>query len=185
MPHRLEDRPDSPIMFDAREEEFAALHEITKSPEWLWLVCMQGRPGLTSFLSEVENTDFIPGTPLNDYFQLYIVDWPEERTIRFVVIGVPASYRSRAEFFAQKHGLRIANGVPTMFVGDIKNPKFFPANHDYVFTLENVPGHSVYKNDWATIKKLLSQDKEHSETQPDIQVIPISEQTPDEKPTEP
>lgn len=50
---------------------------------------------------------------------------------------------------AAANGLRIANGVPHMVSGDGKgNAKVshFPVENERIFTLENIPGHPVYKN---------------------------------------
>lgn len=175
MPRKVpEGRPDAILVFDPNPGEYITLKQMTANPDRLYMAAALWRPGVQSFMSDIEMLDFPWGTPENDLFEVFMVHWPEDEDLQFLVIGVPKDYRPKAEALAKKHGLRIANGLPTIIKaepGGKSITQFFPADHDHVFTLENTEGHPVYKNDPELLREMLQQDNDYLTTPPGEVVI--------------
>ncbi|MFC1594805.1 hypothetical protein ACFL3E_00035 [Patescibacteria group bacterium] len=113
------------------------------------------RPGVIECITALELTHYKPDTPRNDDFHLRIINWSD---IAWILVSIPTNEVCLMESTADACGLRIANGVPTM----ISQGEFsqFPANNERVFTLENKPGHPVYRNDPAITVALREGERE-------------------------
>ena len=97
------------------------------------------RPGVLDCVQMLENIHYKPGSDRNHLFLLRLLDWQD---ILWTIVSIPIAEKANMERVAQVNGLRIANGVPTMFAdGGIHS---FPVSNDRVFTLENIHGHPVY-----------------------------------------
>lgn len=126
-------------------EEIAdrTIQEIKKqlsNPDLITYVAMSERPGVSLFSVLLEHTFYKPGTSDNEKFIMHLIKW--ERILWFV-ITIPAIEKNRAEVVAKKSGIRIADGVPSMITS--KGVAQFPLDMKNVFTLENEPGHPMYK----------------------------------------
>lgn len=98
------------------------------------------RPGVSDCIQMLEHTHYKPGTNRNHLFMMRLLDWQD---MLWVIISIPIAEKVNMERVAQVNGLRVANGVPTMFAGgDVHH---FPVSNDRIFTLENVSGHPVYR----------------------------------------
>lgn len=117
------------------------LQKFLENGQFMHFVGMYIRPGVKEWISLLEHTHYIPRTPRNEFFQLRIIEW--EDMIWFLV-SIPVAERHLAEETAKKCGIRIADGVPTMFHRE--GVTRFPADNERVFTLENVSGHPVYRS---------------------------------------
>ena len=63
----------------------------------------------------------------------------------WTVISIPKEEKDSAVKTAVSVGLRIADGVPHIITAG--KSYTFPMATKNVFTLENTPGHEIYKND--------------------------------------
>lgn len=97
------------------------------------------RPGVADCFQTLEFSYFKPETPRNHLYVLRILEWEE---ILWGIVSIPIEEKHLMEKSAQVNRLRIANGVPMMFMGDKCSQ--FPVSNDRVFTLENISGHPVY-----------------------------------------
>lgn len=113
------------------------------------------RPGVSECGSLLEFTYFKPGTPRNELFIMRIVFWAD---IVWSIVSIPIKEKNLMEKIVDQCGLRIANGIPTMFA-DGKIQKF-PADNERIFTLENKSGHLVYRNDPAINDQLIKTELE-------------------------
>lgn len=119
-------------------------------------ICMLSppRPGVNLFASILEYKFYPPNTPKNAEFIMQILRW---EGLVYSVISIPMKEKSYAEAVAKTVGMRIANGVPTMFDSP-GEPKFFPVRVDHAFTIENEPGHPIYSSG-AHAKRFLEVEK--------------------------
>ncbi len=108
-------------------------------------ICMliPPRAGVNLFASILEYKFYPPNTPKNEEFIMQILRWEE---LTYSIISIPMKEKAYAEAVAKTVGMRIANGVPTMFGGPGGEPKFFPVRVDHAFTIENEPGHPIYSS---------------------------------------
>lgn len=125
------------------DEEFTSL---SKDEDKLFIVCMGGRPGIQLFFTDLEYNHFIPGTPINDRFNVLLEKW---EGMAWVVIEVPMKYQSLVSEVAERNGMRIADGIPMILGEDVSA---FPLKGDNVFTLENAPDSVIYKGAEARAK---------------------------------
>lgn len=122
-------------------ESYDQVRAFVADPKWMHFVGMLMRPGVGGCAETLEHTHYKPGTPANDLFQLHIIKWED---LVWGLISIPIEDRSKMERAAAANGLRIANGVPFM-IGP-NGPSRFPVENNRIFTLENIKGHLVYKN---------------------------------------
>lgn len=127
--------------------------DLSKDKSKLFIVSMIDRPGSSVFASDLEYNHFPPGTPLNDAYQFYIKKWEE---LTWVIIQVPMIYKELVWEIAERHGMRVADGIPMILSN--KGRVSFPLQGDNVFTLENKSGSRVYEGA-AARKELLRQEK--------------------------
>lgn len=115
------------------------------------------RPGVHECTSMLEHKHYKPGTERNELFILRMMKWAD---FFWLIISIPIKEKMFMEEVANECGLRIANGVPTVFgPGGIEK---FPVSNERVFTLENKAGHPVYRNDPAVNKAM--QESENLDT---------------------
>lgn len=129
-----------------REESDEELKKFGDDPRYIHFAGMIGppRPGVVECLMELEHTYYKPGTLKNDDLFLRIIKWDG---ITWALVSIPIGERHWMEKVADKCGLRIADGVPTMLTGS--GAERFPIDNERVFTLENKTGHPIYHNDPA------------------------------------
>lgn len=99
------------------------------------------RLGALAFIVFLEYRHF-PPTPVNDEFQFALMNW---EGMRLGLVLIPTAKRGLADAIMSELGLRAANGVPHVIssTGSVH----FPIDLPNVFTIENIAGHFVYKND--------------------------------------
>lgn len=131
---------DQGILVEESDEE---LQKFVANPDFIHYVGMLNppRPGLTDCMQTLEFKYFRPGTPRNELFNVRILEWEE---IQWVIVSIPIKEKHLMERAAQVNRLRVADGVPTVFSGRGANQ--FPISNERVFTLENIPGHPIYTN---------------------------------------
>lgn len=112
-------------------EETAAFFS---DPQWLHLATLMNRPNVWECSTEVENTHYAPMTPRNDLYNIRKLEW---EGLMWAIISIPAGDRKLFEHIATKHGIRIADGTPTMVSS--AGVSRFPLDLPNVFTLENSP----------------------------------------------
>jgi hypothetical protein len=105
------------------------------------------RTGGLAFLTFLEHRHFTPVPLPRDDFELAEIHW--EETV-FAVCLIPASMRPAAEQIARELGLRFADGVPHVFTA--QGDQHFPIDLPNLFTVENIEGHFVYRNNPAERK---------------------------------
>jgi hypothetical protein len=163
------------------EEQIQQISEVISNPDYVKYCCMEMRPGVRAWMTEIEYTKFRPGTLDNDDFHLAILKWPEGQWgMRYLIICFHRSAQEFAESTLWRNGLRKCEegAYPMMFGGTEKTvdigeliekgslefkvmgpePKWeeFPLRGNNIFFLEN---HSmgaanvVYSGDPEKMKK--------------------------------
>lgn len=135
----MNERNNDPCRSESDEE----LQKFADDPKFIHFagIINPPKPGVQACITELEYTYYIPGTPKNDDFFLRIINWSG---MHWVLVSIPISERHLMEKVASENGLRIVDGVPSMFSGS--NMEQFPINNERVFTLENKKGHPIYYN---------------------------------------
>lgn len=129
---------DGDLFFESEED----LCIFVQNDAYIHFVCMKNRLGTEELTTKLEFTHYKPQTARNDLMVLRVLLWSG---IVWFVISIPASEKYLMEEVVSLCGMRIVNGVPTIFEeGKISQ---FPIKSDNVFTLENVRDHPVYQND--------------------------------------
>ena len=105
-----------------------------KDTSKLHLIVDTSRIGASLFNVKMEYTYFAPRSGKNYLFELVLMRWPDPNTFLWAIASFPIEYRPQAEAMAKECGLRLANGVPTIFDGDGAHQ--FPLEGPTVFTLE-------------------------------------------------
>jgi len=122
----------------------------------LHLIVDMSRIGAGLFNVKMEYTYFAPRSGRNYLFEMVMMRWPDANTFLWAIASFPIEYRPQAEAMAKECGLRLADGIPTIF--DHKGAHQFPLEGPTVFTLENVNGHQVYGNDRDAVEKLKKEE---------------------------
>lgn len=99
------------------------------------------RPGVADCFELLERSHFKPGTPRNDLFHMRILKWMD---IMWGMVSIPVGDKGLMEKAAFVNGLKPAIGVPLVLDGEKEHR--FPAANERVFTLQNTPGHPVYRS---------------------------------------
>ena len=102
---------------------------------------MAVRPGIGDCIRTLELSHYAPGTRRNDLFFLRFIEWGH---MGWFIVSIPKIESAFMVSASTAHGLRVANGIPTMLSGGHKER--FPIIGKNVFTLENVRSHPVYKS---------------------------------------
>ena len=113
------------------------------------------RVGGLAFLTFLEHRHFTPVPLPKDDYELFQIQW--EGTL-LVLCLIPGSKRMEAHAIAKELGLRFADGVPHII--STGGAVHFPIDLPNVFTVENVPGHFVYKNNQAEQKTAFDYEDE-------------------------
>jgi hypothetical protein len=103
-------------------------------------VALPQRPGVQDCVTTLEQVHYPVDSPRNDLFHFRYLVWED---LQWFIISIPATDRAIMERVTLAHGLRIADGVPTML--SFNGVKRFPIDQENVFTLENIPSHPVYQ----------------------------------------
>jgi len=133
--------------FTMEQRENSALIAQGKDTSKLHLIVDMNRIGGKLFNVKMEYTYFAPRSGKNYLYEMVLMKWPDPSFAPFMwsICSFPISFRPQAEALAKECGLRLANGIPTIFMGD--GAHHFPLDGETVFTLENITGHQVYNND--------------------------------------
>ena len=75
----------------------------------------------------------------------------------WAIVSIPISDRSLMERVATANGLRIADGVPTIY--STSGIDTFPLWSERVLTLENVRGHKVYGSSEAELNLMRTEEE--------------------------
>lgn len=134
--------------FDVQGKDTSKLH----------LIVDMNRIGSNLFITKMEYTHFAPRSGKNFLFDLSLLRWPDSQSFLWSISSFPIEYREKAEALAKECGLRLADGIPTLF--DEVGAHQFPLDGPTVYTLENVAGHQVYNNDKAAFDKLVKEEHE-------------------------
>ncbi len=118
------------------------LQKFLQDERFIHYVCMAMRHGIGECITLLEFRDYRPGTERNELLIMRTIDWCE---MPWFAISIPIGEKHLMEAAARESGLRVANGIPMMFGGTEVNQ--FPMCNKRVFTLENVSGHPIYRND--------------------------------------
>jgi hypothetical protein len=122
------------------EESEADLQAFFKEPGRVHFVMMALRAGVMDCVQTLEHTHYEPRTPRNDFFVLRYLRWHD---LDWLIVSIPEDEKKLMEGAAAANGLKIVSGVPTMI--DSSDMSQFPVRGPNVLTVENVPGHPVYK----------------------------------------
>lgn len=124
------------------EESPSDYHRFFANPKFIHYVgmLMPPRPGFEDCIKMLEFTHYVPNTERNHLFVMRVLDWAD---ILWGIISIPFEEKHFMERMAQVNGLRIADGIPTMFAEGGVHP--FPIMSRNLFTLENLPNHPVYQ----------------------------------------
>jgi hypothetical protein len=119
-------------------------------------VCLSIRVGVEEFVTRLEFTHYHPNNAeRNDLLSLRSLIWSE---LPWVVISVPLEENHLVQEIAEMSTMRIASGRPVVISGDKTDS--FPINGKNVFTIENMPGHPIYRNDSAINSALRTAENE-------------------------
>jgi hypothetical protein len=124
----------------------------------LHLIVDMSRIGAGLFNVKMEYTYFAPRSGRNNLFELVLMKWPKPNALFWSICSFPIEYRPQAELVAKECGLRLADGIPTIFDSDGAHQ--FPLDGPTVYTLENIFGHQAYDNDRNTYDKLKQEEHE-------------------------
>lgn len=98
------------------------------------------RPGVVECIELLGHTHFAADTPRNDLFHLRVAGW---MGMTWAIVSIPIEDKALMEKAAEESGLRAVQGIPVILEG--KEVYRFPAANERCFTLENMPGHPVYR----------------------------------------
>ncbi len=122
-------------------ESIESFNRFTRNDRFTHFICMATRPGLLDCVTLLEHRDYKPFTERNKLFFLRSVEW---ESIFWIVVSMPTNERHLMEQAVKECGLRIANGLPAMLTAT--GMSMFPIDSPNAFSLENVSGHPVYRN---------------------------------------
>lgn len=144
--------------FGVMERENSALIAQGKDTTKLHLIVDMNRIGGKLFNVKMEYTFFAPRSGKNYLYEMVLMKWPDPSFAQFLwaICSFPIEFRPQAEAVAKECGLRLANGIPTIF--DQDGAHHFPLDGETVFTLENITGHQVYDNDPKNQERLREEE---------------------------
>ena len=142
MSARAEDKMiDDRIKAETLLETDADFQAFVADGRWNHFACMAQRPGLDDCLTDLEERHYTPGTERNDLYHLRVVKW---QGLHWILVSIPSGDKLLMERTATAHGLRVADGVPTLISSD--GMERFPASGRNVYSLENLASHPVYRS---------------------------------------
>ena len=139
------------------ESSHKALIAQGKDSSKLHLIVDMSRIGAGLFNVKIEYTYFPPRSGRNYLYEMTLMRWPDNQYGVWAVSSFPIEFKPQAEAIAKECGLRIANGIPTIFEEGVALQ--FPMDGSTVFTLENIKGHQVYGNNSADYERLKAEEK--------------------------
>ena len=134
---------------------FESINRILLGQPKIGLIGMEGRVGVRSFMVFFEHRYFPPGTSWNADFEYFLVKWEH---MLWEICIFPDTRLAKADALLAKLGLRRSDGVPMVIDSEGAHP--FPIQLPNIYTLENVPGHFIYKNNLSTGKTALEVEAE-------------------------
>lgn len=143
-----------------REETPKEISAFFNNPNFVHFVGLLSppRPGVQLFAVRLEHEYYPPGSDMNNDFCLRMFEWED---MKWIIVSVPKTEMDILKKVAHECGLKIADGVPTVFgSGKIET---FPINNERVFTLENLPDSPFYGADRKKIKELLAEERRKME----------------------
>jgi len=117
---------------DLTNEQFSSLSDDKTK---LFIITASCRPGARLWMVDLEYNHYVPDTPRNNDFQLYVTQW---EGMSWLTVSIPIEDRHIAEDVASKYHLKLADGIPMMLFNGTSNP--FPLSGDNVWTLESSKG---------------------------------------------
>lgn len=123
------------------------------SPDRVGYVCclMPRQPGRWAFLHFLEYRHFQYHTPERHEHMICHMVW---ETMMFGIVIIPKVKEHLADGIMAELGLRAANGVPHVLVGEAGRLReaHFPIDKPNLFNVEHIEGHFVYHNNPALNK---------------------------------
>ncbi len=123
-----------------KEEDEKESEQFFSNPLYVHYVGLLQRPGVVDCAQMLEFHYYPVGTFANSFLHVRSIEW---EGCLWVVISIPQGDRKKMERVTQVNRLRIANGIPCIISS--KGLSRLPVPTDHVFTLENISGHPVYK----------------------------------------
>jgi hypothetical protein len=123
---------------------FDSLIDCMRDDSYVWFVAMALRPMVRAFCMALEYRYF-PPAPVNPDFQFNVLQW---EGMLWVVAGIPAEHRDKAEAVAREFGLALRwGGLPLMMDGNglRRFPSCEGADYEHVATVESDSGSEVYR----------------------------------------
>lgn len=119
--------------------------EIEIRSNYIYLICASYRPGIPSFIVNLEKyfndneiiIDYESFKFTDDDYQLAIIPF---QNLNYITIGIPRILKSLAEDLAIKYNLKFISGRLTVNRSDNLTNEIFPLNcaEDSIFTLEYI-----------------------------------------------
>lgn len=116
------------------------------------------RLGGKAFMVFLEYQHFVPDTPANADYELFQMEWLWST---WILVLIPKDKAPLADALMVELGLRASDGIPHLIDHTGVHP--FPVHGDNLFTIENVPGSPVYKNDPAATESAYDAEDEACE----------------------
>lgn len=123
---------------------------------------MWDRIGITGWMTHLEYVYFRPDTPDSEKFNIYLMKWPDEEPMYWVLVQIPRTHEQIAKDLLYFHGLKVGGENDpqgergyTFILLDHNGTHKFPIYGDNVFCLENHSkgtGHVAYTNSPDKIK---------------------------------
>lgn len=146
-------------------QKFPTIEELVaqcSDPNTVVFASMWDRIGLTGWMTQLEYTYFRPDTPDNEKFNLYMMKWPDEESMHWVLIQIPRTHEKIAKSLLYFHGLKVGGENDpegsrgyTFILLDSNGTHKFPIHGDNVFCLKNHSkgtNHVTYSNNSDKIK---------------------------------
>lgn len=136
--------------------------EFCSNPDLRNYTFLMLRPGVYSWMVELEYTKFKPDTDANDGFHMFVCKFPELEPIpnlTMCVVSIDKSGQEFAEQILSKHGLKRSPPNQTFALLGPKGREDFFVHGPNTFVLENYgKDHVVYTNDPVKLKQAHSNE---------------------------
>jgi hypothetical protein len=131
-------------------------------PSTVVFASMWDRIGITGWMTQLEYTYFRPDTPANEQINVFMMKWPDNFPMFWVLVQIPRTHEKVAKELLYFHGLKVggendpegARGYTFMVLGP-KGEEKFPLQGENIFCLENHSKgtkHVAYTNDPEKLK---------------------------------
>jgi hypothetical protein len=101
--------------------DLGRLHQAAGDENTLVVISLLLRKRVEELVARVENELYPPGTPANDLFQLYFLQWPESAPLQWFIFTMPWQDEKRVRELAGELGFRLNQGVPVVYSGGQAN----------------------------------------------------------------